>query len=394
MNAQDRVKRAHIAIMQHKKFCAFAPILACGKVSFTEEIPTACTNGWDVTYNPEFVSRELADDATLRFVVLHEAVHKAYSHLTLWKGLFKEDAKLANIAADHFVNLALQDTDAGDDFIKMPTMGVQPEVKYRGWSVQQIFDDLKKQQEQDKGKPKPGKGEGQGEGSGFDQHDWEGSDNEAITEEQGKEIARAIRQGEMLRRKLAGKGSGNRDGVFGDLLNAKVDWRKVLRDFVTETCAGRDESSWRRPNRRFIADDVYMPSVVGMQMSELVIVFDTSGSCFGGSEMTRFVSEVKAMIEEVKPAKCHVVYCDSSVSGMQTFEEGQFAVQALKPTGGGGTDLPAAYPWLAEKNIRPIAMVILTDGYTPFGTAPPYPVLWAMTSDVQAPYGVTLQIGD
>ena len=392
MKAEDRIKKCHIAIMMHKKFCAFAPILAFAKFNVSELVPTACTNGLTITYNPTFV--DSLNDQELRFLVLHEAVHVAYRHLTLWKGLFTEDAKLANIAADHFNNLALQDTDAGEGFIKMPTMGVQPEVKYRGWSVQQIFNDLKKQQEQDKDKPKPGKGKGEGEGSGFDQHDWEGSDNEAITEEQGKEIARAIRQGEMLRRKLAGKGSGNSDGVFGDLLNAKVDWRKVLRDFVTETCAGRDESSWRRPNRRFIADDVYMPSVVGMQMSELVIVFDTSGSCFGGSEMTRFVSEVKAMIEEVKPAKCHVVYCDSSVSGMQTFEEGQFAVQALKPTGGGGTDLPAAYPWLAEKNIRPTAMVILTDGYTPFGAAPPYPVLWAMTSDVQAPYGVTLQIGN
>lgn len=140
----------------------------------------------------------------------------------------------------------------------------------------------------------------------------------------------------MLRRKRSSQGSGADDGVFGDLLNARVDWRKVLRDFVTETCAGRDESSWRRPNRRFIADDVYMPSVIGTQMSELVIGFDTSGSCFGGADMTRFVSEIRTLLEDVKPAKCRVVYWDTEVTGEQVFENGQFAVHSLKPKGGAG----------------------------------------------------------
>jgi hypothetical protein len=37
---------------------------------------------------------------------------------------------------------------------------------------------------------------------------------------------------------------------------------------------------------------------------------------------------------------------------------------------------------------------VLTDGYTPFGDQPEYPVLWAMTSDIQAPYGVTVSIQD
>jgi hypothetical protein len=31
----------------------FAGVLSVGKVSFTEDIPTACTNGRDVIYNPE-----------------------------------------------------------------------------------------------------------------------------------------------------------------------------------------------------------------------------------------------------------------------------------------------------------------------------------------------------
>jgi predicted metal-dependent peptidase len=253
--------------------------------------------------------------------------------MSVWQALHEEDAMLANVAADHFVNLSLDDLDANEGFIKMPSVGIKPEPKYRGWSVKQIFDDLKQQQQQQ------GQSGGSGEGSGMDDHEWGNAAGDPQQDaDRANEIQRALRQGEILRKKLAGKGAGGADGVFGDLLNPKVDWRKVLREFIQETCAGRDESSWRRPNRRYLAEDIYMPTMLGTKMNELVIGFDTSGSCFGGHEMTRFVSEIRTILEDVKPAKTHVIYWDTEVAGHQVFEEGQFAVQDLKPRGGGGTD--------------------------------------------------------
>ena len=393
MNVQDRIKKAHISIMQHKKFCAYSGILACGKVTVSDVVPTAATDGWNVAYNPAFVEEHAKTDPELRFLVLHEATHKAYRHMVTWRALHEQDARLANIAADYFVNTTLQDTDDGEGFIKMLKIGVPPTDKYRGWSVLQIFNDLKQQQDQDGDKDDPENPDG--EGGGFDEHDWNGNEangDPAKEQQQADEIQRAIRQGEIMRKKLAGKGAGQADGVFGDLMAPKIDWRKVLREFVTETCAGRDESSWRKPNRRYIGMDIYMPSMVGTTMRELVVLFDTSGSVFGGDEMTRFVSELSAIVECVKPTKTHVLYVDTAVAGHQVFEDGQFAVQDVKAKGGGGTDLPVAYDYLTKNNIKPEAMVVLTDGYTPFGTVPAYPVLWAMTSDIQAPYGLTLRI--
>jgi predicted metal-dependent peptidase len=414
MNVPDRVKKCTMAIMKHKKFCAYSGVIACGKVTFGN-IPTARTDGWNVEYSEKFIREHCATDPELRFLILHENTHVAYKHLHMWKALWKEDARLANIAMDHFVNLSLVNTDAGEGFIKMLDVGIVPDQKYKGWSVKMIFDALKKEKEEEGKQPpgepgEPGEGNGDGEGSQdepgtpeegegegddpMDSHDFEGASEvgEKEIEKQAEEIERAIRQGEMLRRKLAGKGSGNADGAFGDLLNPEIDWKKVLRDFVTELCAGRDESSWRKPSRRFLGDDIIMPSMMGTTMSELVVLFDTSGSVFGGAEMTRFVSEIKTIVEVVCPKKIHVLYVDTRVCGHQTFEDGQFAVQALKVQGGGGTDLPVAYSYLQEKRIKPDAMVILTDGYTPFGTAPGYPVLWAMTTDMKAPYGVNIRV--
>lgn len=388
MEVIDRIRKAHIAIMQHKKACVYAGVLACGKVEVTTDVPTAATNGWDVRYNPEFIKQHMSTDPELRFLVLHEATHKAFRHLHTWQDLHEEDPQLANVAADYFVNLALQDMDEGEGFIKMPKLGIQPEPKYRGWSVKQIFEDLKKEQEEG--------GQG-GEGDGMDSHDWDDAksgDEQAQKEAEarGQEIARAIRQGEILRRKLAGKGTGMADGVFGELLAPKVDWRKVLREFVQETCQGRDESSWRRPNRRYIADDIYMPSMVGVTMTELVIGFDTSGSCFGTDEMTRFVSEIATIIEQVNPSKVHVIYWDTSVVGHQTFEGGQFAVQDLKPQGGGGTDGAVLFDYLKKERITPQAIVQFTDGYVGDWGNTTVPTLWAITSHMVAPFGSTIHI--
>jgi predicted metal-dependent peptidase len=386
MNSSDRIKKAHVAIMQHKKLCVFSGLLACGKVTVTEDIPTACTNGWDVQYNPEFVAE--LKDPELRFLVLHEALHKAYRHLHVWKSLWDIDPQLANIAADHFNNLSLVDLDAGEGFLAMPKVGVQPDPQYRGNSVSMIFDKLRQN-------PPPKDPQGGG-GDGMDDHDWKSGNAASLTEQemQGKEIDRAMRQGEIMRSKMQGKGSKGQSGVFGDLLTPVIDWRKVLRDFITETCAGRDESTWRRPNRRFIGDDVYMPSMMSTTMNELVIGFDTSGSCFGGADMARFVSEIKVIIEDVKPSKCRVIYWDTSVRGEQVFEDGQFAVQNLKPQGGGGTDGSVLFDYLRDKQISPDAIIQFSDGYVGSWGNSSWPTLWALTTNISSPYGTTIHLGE
>ena len=63
-----------------------------------------------------------------------------------------------------------------------------------------------------------------------------------------------------------------------------------------------------------------------------------------------------------------------------------------KPEGGGGTHMPAIFDRLNEVNERPDALIILTDGYTDYGDAPGYPVIWVCTSDRVADHGETIHI--
>jgi len=386
MNTTDRFNKARISIMRHPRFCRYSGVMACGTTKLTTDVRTACTDGWNTYFNPEFFKD--FTDPQLRLLILHEQQHKAYRHNVVWRTLWREDSRLANIAADHFVNLSLIEMDNGEGFLSMPAVGVQPDPQYHGWSVIQIYKHLKEN-------PPPDAG-------GLDDHDWEAVDGDPsdaqaqqeLDQVRLRQIDQALRQGEILAKRRAQALGLTADLGFDGLLHPKVDWRRALREFVSEHCAGTDESTWRRPSRRYLAHDIYMPSMQGTTMTRLAVVLDTSGSCFNSTEATRFVSELAAIIEQVNPATIDVLYVDTQVASHQTFENGQFAVAELKPRGGGGTDLPVAFDYLLKHQIKPDACVVLTDGETPFGQPPGYPVLWAVTSNVRSPHGTTVYIGD
>ena len=71
-NAKERVTAGHISIMRSKEFCMFSGVLSLGKITFTEDIPTAQTNGRDVSYNPKFL--DTLNQQELTFIILHEAI--------------------------------------------------------------------------------------------------------------------------------------------------------------------------------------------------------------------------------------------------------------------------------------------------------------------------------
>ena len=382
----DRVRKAHVAIMGNLEWCEYGPLLAYGKTEITDEIPTAATDGVNKLYNPEFVAK--LTDPQIRFVVLHEATHIAYQHLYTWRDLSEESAVLANIAMDFFVNTALMDTDKGKGFIAMPEVGIPPEPKYRGWSVKQIYDDLKKNAKQ------VSKAKAAGE---LDKHmQGKDADDAAQAAKVGEEVERLVRQGQIVkdqRQRLAGKGSSGQAGMFGDILAPRADWKKILREFMTEVCTARDEPSWRRPNRRYMYDDIYLPSLDGEAMGELVLGFDTSGSCFGSDHMTRVVSELQSIMADVRPSRVIVVYWDTEVVDHQIFDTGSFDVAAMKPRGGGGTDASCLFDWLRKERISPQVVVQFTDGEVYDWGRSTWPTVWAVTSKhITAPFGTTVNV--
>ena len=151
---KDRVTKAHIRIMTSPEFCMFSGVLSIGGVTFTKDIPTACTNGRDVMYNPDFI--DTMNDKELTFLILHEAIHKVFQHMHMWIRLFKEDARLANISADYVVNSSILEADPHNKRCEMPKHALY-DPKYNGMTTKQIFELLKKNPPPERGQGDSGK---------------------------------------------------------------------------------------------------------------------------------------------------------------------------------------------------------------------------------------------
>lgn len=399
---ERKLKKVKINLMRDSEFALWSGIMMVGKTRIDDNVPTACTNGRDEIYGREFIKK--LSEKELAFVVLHECMHKAYKHMTVWQNLFKENPYLTNAACDYVINLQLKDLDPNNRVLSLPQrdgkfMGLLDE-RFRDMHTKQVYDILKKERDE---RRKNGKGDGkgeEGEGGGFDEHDWAGAEEltEAEKTELAKEIDQALRQGAMAQQR-----AGNKKGGFSreldELLAPKVNWREVLREYVKSICAGKDASSWRRVNRRFLSSDVYMPTLVSERVGHLVIAIDTSGS-IGGRELSEFLSEVKGIAEEVSPEKVDLLYWDMEVAGHEEYDSTSFSdiVNSTKPKGGGGTAPSCVSAYLKEKNIVPECVIVLTDGYvgSDWGSDWTAPVLWAICggNDITAPNGQTIHVKD
>jgi predicted metal-dependent peptidase len=367
LSTLKRIERAHVEMMAHKDTMEYAGIIMVGKYKVVDNIPTACTNGIDCLYGDAFV--QSLSDSDLRGVILHENLHKTFQHTFLWKHLYEENARCANMACDYVINILIKDIDkASSGFVTLPKQGLYDE-RFRGMDSQEVFNILKEESED-------GDGDGDGDGGeGFDSHDWDTSGlTQQEIEEHMKEVNQAIRQGQLL----AGKMGGNVSRDLGALLEPKVDWREQLRDFVNSLADGKDVSTWQRVNRRWLQHDMYMPSTLSESMGRIVVAIDTSGSCFDALEP--FLSEMQAICDNVQPELVDLLYWDTEVARHEVYGRDDLhkLVKSTKPAGGGGTD-PACIPkYIEAKGLKPDCVVVLTDGYVSGWGTWRHPVLWCI----------------
>jgi len=386
LTAEQRIAKAYVDITSHERYTALSGVLSIGTKTVSDTVPTACTNGRDELYGRAFV--DSLTDAELRFLMLHECYHKMYRHLITWKHLNEKNPTLANASCDYNINGKLVDENKDDGFAQMPRdedgeiMGLFDE-QYRNadgsWmDTAAIFSAL------DNGDVADQPQGGDGTPQGFDEQDWVGANELAADEikQLEREVDEAIRQGSTIAGKLGNNGNRN----LAELMQPQVDWREVLREFIQTTCTGNDYSTWKRPNRRYIGADVYLPSGISEKIDELVIAVDTSGS-ISDHAVALFLSEVQSICTTVKPDKVRLLYWGHRVVGDESYDTHELGMltQSTKVKGGGGTDVNCVTDYMQAHNIKPQATVVLTDGYL-FGDWGTWdcPVLWCVLDNKSA----------
>lgn len=394
-----RLKRAHVALMKHPETALYSGVMLMGTSEVTDGAYTAYTDGVNKKYGRQFLEKYVLSESKMRGLVLHENLHVALKQMVHGKGMFKEHPKMANLAADFVVNDIIENikgtvAGTGERIVELPDGGVYDPM-FHNWSMREVFNYLKqhakpKQKPQGSGNNKGQKGDDdednnpQGGGSGDkpeendwesvtvngktydlsmqDEHDLDGELGD-LTHEQIKEvndaIDKALREGGML----AGRMGAKVPRVIGDLLEAKVDWREVLREFVSAATRGTDEFTWRRMNKRQLANDIYMPSVENETIGEVIVAIDTSGS-IGSKELSEFASELASICEVSSPEKVRVLWWDTQVHGEQVFENDYNNIGGLlKPLGGGGTHVSCVSDYINKQRLTAECVIVFTDGY-------------------------------
>lgn len=382
LTEEQRLVRARVSLMRNKRWQYLSGILMLGEHRVIDRAPsrieegvfqggpvTAYTDGRDVYYGREYI-RELSDPE-LEGVILHEAFHVMYRHMTVWRHLFLEDPARANAACDYVINLQIVQAGA-----TLPP-GVLYDEEFKGLDTKQVYDLLE-------GEDQPS--------AGHDGHDWDGAQD--IPEQERKafarEIDRALREGAIL----ASRSGENRPRELTDLLRPQVDWREVLREFVKTNVKGNEYATWRRPARRHIHSGVYIPGQISDAMGHAVVAVDTSGSV-SDKELTIALSEVEGIAQDVTPDRMDLLYWGHEIAGHETYEGEDVLsfTRSTKPIGGGGTQVSVVFDLIEEEGWEPQCVIIVTDGYTPWPKQPPsYPVLFVMTSGITAPFGQTVRL--
>jgi predicted metal-dependent peptidase len=367
----------------------------------TRDVQTMATDGQRLLVNYDWVGTLTPKEAV--FVIAHEGLHCAFHHPAR---MGKRNHRRWNEACDYAINLQLVKSN-----LKMPDTGLY-DSKWEGMTAEQIYDKLIKEDGDGQGGAgQPGDGSPSPGSNGSSQADTstQAGDKPAIGEgdvggcgeilpapdQSSSGLAEMEREWKVVTAqaiaiaKRMGKCPGHIAQELGELNESKVDWKEYLIRFVQERCW--DDYSWQRPNRNYLQQGLYAPSIYDKKIKKVLFARDTSGSMW--NEMNMITSEMRGIMEAVK---CEVVCvdCDTRVTQVLPIED----VDDLKkahPKGGGGTDFRPLFQWIVEneqeQDISCIIFATDTCGTLPDDSMmPEADVLWLCTDNK----GFTPPFGD
>lgn len=372
--AVEGLSRAKIKLMLMPQCAFYTTLILQAPVHWisADELETAATDGINLFFNPEFF---LGLDPDQRiFLILHEVMHNVYDHLTR---VGFRDPTTWNEAGDFVINDELIQRN-----FKMPPVGLH-DTQYRGMSTDEVYSILIDKKNKggsnqptpwpDLMPPPPSNGSGdpsQGQpGMGGVQQP-----TPAEIDENTKNTVTAAVQASKMAKEKPGAIPGNIERDLDKLLHPKLPWDKILARFLF--AMGRDDYSWRKPNRRYISQGLIMPSQYSETMDCIAFAIDTSGSV-SDDDFNRFISEIGYVFKRHNPKEIEIMQFDGVLQSHDRVCSPQDFMK-LKFKGGGGTRIePVLEAYVKSKSK---ALIILTDGYLhqDIKYDPKKPVVWCI----------------
>ena len=413
---QARLKSATNTVMKDHPF--FAPAMAGMPLVLDRTIPTACTDGRVIRFNPDFTAT--LNDYELVGLLIHEVCHPLFGHLVRFASA---DRRMANRACDYEINNLLTEySNTASRPIVLPKDAWVDLARLKTKAAEAIYKILQAEELPPPPPPPPpkppegdeggGESEGDGDGKGGeegegtkpdDSKDGESKDGSGTKPDKpeggsgGQPLPEPVSPGEfeipkgtpeeiaeqedkwreilstsIHASKLRGAAPGEFLEKLQQLQKSPLNMKDILQKYADEFCM--DEGS-TKPDKRFLANhDMCVAGMEDERIGSLVFVNDTSGS------MPARVAEVccsviQNAVNTLNADRLIHMDVDSRVAKVR--EYAPYQPVDIEIHGRGGTDFRPAFDWVEDNRVAPRVLVYMTDGWGTFPESPPsMPVLW------------------
>lgn len=366
----------------------------------TRSVPVAATDGRNIMVNPDTYFKKYPLKERV-FIAAHEVVHNVYGDVELLHRCqatgkvpmhdgttLPFDNKAMQHSMDYRINALLKSSHIGE----CPKDGLlDPKMAGPNDSVLDVYKKVYKDLDD--------KGELGGDPGGFDNLLPPGASTgqtaaSAAAQRNQQQWQVEVATAQTLEQMRAqGKMAGDLQRMFGEIITPEIPWTEHIRGIFNRRI-GSGSYDWRRPDRRFIVRDLHLPSRSGHGAGWIAVWGDTSGS-IGKAELEKYLGELGGIIEDVRPRRLTVLWCDAHIHQIDECEDATdlFKIKQRGVGGGGGTEVIPVFDWIAQHTEAPDAFIGFTDLFVDLpDLAPTYPCIWACVSDKVAPWGDTVRI--
>ncbi|MEZ6140891.1 MAG: VWA-like domain-containing protein [Zavarzinella sp.] len=375
MTAMQLIRAARVRLLLGRDGgSAFFATLAM-RLQLVEDqtIGTMATDGKQLAFAPEFVQKLSAQE--LLGVLVHEVMHNALNH-HVRRGV--RNPELWNIACDLAINPLLQNGG-----FQLPACRLMPgEYPYHEFAASRSAEEYYQLLQNTGGSqlgPDPG-----GCGQVLD-----APADRSLQREMEVEQQIALQQAIAVAQAMGGLPGGLAQLV--ETSNTRpVPWQDRLQQFLSQQA--RNDYSWLRPNRRFLAQGLYLPGLHSEELGEVILAIDTSGS-INQTQLGCFLQEIESILDCFECTL--IILChDARIQSVVEWRSSDGPLQMDFPGGGGTSHLPV-FEWIDEHACTPACVICFTDLETRLPKqAPNIPVLWACTSPPRyaPPFGTMIEM--
>ncbi|MDA7618379.1 VWA-like domain-containing protein [Verrucomicrobia bacterium] len=357
-NATFRLKTSLVRLRVSQPF--FGALALFIDYHIDDSIPTACTNGRWIRFNPKFTAS--ISSAELDGVMVHELLHAALRHS---EPRGEREPEIWNIAADIVINGIIRKIKA----LKLPFKPVE-DYRLKELEVEEVYDRLI--ENNSTYRLSSDWRDLATDGSGDEDSDSSSQSGKHHSSNQETFWASAFSRARML----AGSDDyGKLPAGFrckvGEILEPSLDWRTILWRFLS-----RSPVDFEGFDRRFIGSGLYFEDLQGEALNVRVCI-DTSGS-IDPETLAQFLAELSAIVASYPHLTVLVYYADTDLYG--PWELGE--QEAFKPVGGGGTDFRPFFREMGKPDHDDALLIYFTDGYGMFpDRAQQQDLLWILNSE-------------